>query len=515
MVRTILAAVALLALPGAARAEWHEASTERFVVYSDDSPERLRQFATNLERLDKAMRLHLTRPDTPVGKANRITVYVLDDVADVRRLAGSADVAGFYTPRAGGTAAFVPRRAGTEEGDLSALEILLHEYAHHFLFSGWPNAAYPRWFAEGFAEFYATAKFERDGSVTLGYPPQYRAHGIMTGDSLPIDKLLTADTRKLTGEQTDLLYGRGWLMTHYFLLGSERQRELGAYIDAINKGKPSLEAAQAFGDLKVLDRELQRYRKGKLAAVQARAAALKVGEVAVRRLGAGEAATMEVRIRSKRGVDAKTAPAVYAAAKRACAPYPDDPAAQVVLAEAAYDAEDYAAAEAAADRAIAADPKAIDAHVYKAMARMAVALKADDTSKETWSAIRRSIVAANRIDPEDPEPLILFFRSFVEAGQEPSKSARAGFYYAAALAPHDRALRLNVAQAYIADGDPAEARAMLLALAYDAHNPGLAGAANALIARIDKGEIHAKGDAPAEPSDTRSTESELRRPRRH
>ncbi len=67
--------------------------------------------------------------------------------------------------------------------------------------------------------------------------------------------------------------------------------------------------------------------------------------VAVRVLRPGEAARFE-RCASapKRGCNDKTAPPVYADAQKVAAHFPDDPAVQRGLAEAAYDAKDYAAA---------------------------------------------------------------------------------------------------------------------------------------------------------------------------
>jgi len=501
MIRKLFALLLFLALPGIAHAaDWYEASTEHFVVYSQDRPERLQQFATNLERFDQALRRFRQVPDVAPGKANRVTVYVMDSIAAVQRLSRDKNLAGYYTPRAGGSVAFVPRSTGAgDRSEFSPMVVLLHEYTHHFMFSTYPNGAYPAWFAEGYAEFHATAVFEQDGSVDFGSPPQYRGDGLLNGNGLPIEKLLVADTLKLTDEQREALYGRGWLLTHYLFSGA-RKGQLAAYITAVNQGKPALEAAQVFGDLRVLDRELEHYKLGKFQARRVPAASIPVGPITLRKLGPGEAATMDVRIRSKNGVDEKTAPGVYEAAKKACAPFPGDPAAQLVLAEAAYDAGDYVVSEAAADRALAADAKAIDGYVYKAMSQMAVAAKAGDVRPETWRAIRKTIVAGNRLDPDDPEPLILFFRSYVDIGETPSKSAREGLYYAAMLAPEDRALRLNTAQVYLHDGNPEMARQMLLPLAYDPHNAGLAAAAARLIAEIDRHAATAKPkEAPATP----------------
>jgi tetratricopeptide (TPR) repeat protein len=214
---------------------------------------------------------------------------------------------------------------------------------------------------------------------------------------------------------------------------------------------------------------------------------LKAGEVTLRKLSPAESATMDIRIESQAGVDPKEAPRVYARAKAACAPYPNDPAAQLVLAEAAFDAEDYAGAEAAADRAIAADPNTVDALLYKARAKMAVAVKAGDRTPATWRAIRVIIAAANKIDTENPQVLRLFFESYTEAGIAPPKAAREGLYYAFILAPQDRGLRFIAAETHLRDGELAPARTLLLTFVRDTHSGGTAKLAAQMVAEIDAG----------------------------
>lgn len=496
MLYRFLALLLLLAMPGVAHAEWHEASSAHFVVYSDDRPERLKEFATDLERFDKALRVLRGLRDDPVGDANRVVVYVVPRIADVKRLVEAGDVAGFYQPRAGGSIAVVPRRSGSGgEMDLTPQAILLHEYTHHIMLSQWPDAAYPSWFVEGYAEFHATARFRKDGSVAFGEPPQYRGYGLLTGNALPIQKLLISESLKLKDEERDALYGRGWLLTHYLTFGNRRPGQLNAYLTAINRGQGALEAATSvFGDLRTLDREIERYKGGSFEVRLVPAERIAVGEVRIRKLTPGEAATMDVRIVSKSGVDEKTAPGVYALAKKAAAPYPNDPGAQIVLAEAAYDAQDYAGAEAAADRALAADPKAVDALLYKARAKMAAAAKAGDTSKATMRAVQRLLAQANAIDSENPEPLILFYHSFFEFGERPTRNAIDAFYTTFALAPQDKGLRMSIASAYLNDGNFAMAKALLRPLAYDPHNRGLAEAAAKLIADIDSGKLGPGGN---------------------
>ncbi|MCX8475063.1 MAG: hypothetical protein MT490_04615 [Sphingomonas sp.] len=489
MFRKLLPLLFML-LPGVARADWYGASTQHFTVYADQRPERLREYAANLERFDKAVRTLGGWRDEPVAAPNRVTVYVVASQEAVSKLAGDRYVAGFYVSRAGGALAVVPRRSGSgSETDLGAQAILLHEYAHHLMWSISPHAIYPAWFVEGFAELYATAEFKEGGAVAIGMPPQYRAGILMSGNNLPIDKMLRADTLKLTPEQRHALYGRGWLLTHYFMIARQRAGQLAAYLDALNAGKPSLEAAQAFGDLRKLDGELERYKRGKIAAYLVSPVEAGEVEVALRKLTDGEAATMNVRIRSKKGVNAKTAPDVYADARRAAAAFPNDAGAQIVLAEAAYDVRDFAAAEAAADRAIAANPKAVDAWLYKAMARMAIAHKAKDGSKETLVGIRKIIAAGNKLEPDDPKLLILYYRSFVDFGMPPSENAKQGLARAFDLAPQDDRLRFNAARMFLKEGNKTEARAMLAPLAYSPHGKGLAKRAADLLAILDKGDV--------------------------
>ncbi len=494
MIRTLLAVV-LLAFPILARADWHEAVTPHFIVYADQRPERLTAFATELERFDAAVRLIAGRPDQPVARPNRLTVYVVDDTGDVAKLSGDRSAAGFYIPRGGGSLAIVPQ---SSRSALSPRAVLLHEYAHHLMWSVSPNTVYPAWYIEGFAEAMATATFGKDGSVAFGNPPQHRAYGLMAGNWLRADKLLVAETLKLSDDQREGLYGRGWLLTHYLLFGGKRPGQLTAYLTAINAGKPLAEADEVFGDLKLLDKELERYKMGRFAGYRVAAKALPAAKVTLRKLTPGEAATMDVRIRSKVGVNRTTAPGVYDTARRVATGHEQDAGAQLVLAEAAYDTRDLSAAEAAADRAIAADPARTDGYLYKAMAQMATARQAKDKRPELWTSIRRTIAAGNRREPDDPKLLTLYYRSFVDPGFPPTDLAKRGLLTAFTLAPQDQLLRINTAALYLREGNAAMARELLTPLVYSPHGGGLAKRAAAMVARIDAGDTAAAAETGAD-----------------
>lgn len=479
----------LLCLSAPASAGWYEASSDHFVVYSEERPEELKAFAERLERYDKAMRFMRGLPDADLGPANRLTVYVVSNQSEVRKLYGTryGGVAGFYIPRASGSVAVIPRNLGGRgKYDLDADTVLLHEYAHHFLFQNYAMA-FPAWFTEGFAEFHSATRFEDDGAVLVGTPASHRAYGLIYLRPLPMERMLTLGGRGMSAEETETLYTRGWLLTHYLTFEPKRKGQLAAYLAALNSGKKGADAARAaFGDLNKLGGELEAYlKRRRMSHIRIAPSALQTRAVAVRPLSVAENAVMEVRMRSDRGVDDAKAKALLPVARQAAAPYPNDPAVQVVLAEAEYDAGNYKEALAAADRALSADPKSVDALIYKGRALMAAAEKSKAADEAAWKEARRWLVAANRADPNDPEPLILFYASFGAAGKAPTANAVTGLNRAYELAPHDRTLRLMAARQFLADGKGEEARRAMAPVAYDPHSGAMGTAAAAILAKLD------------------------------
>jgi hypothetical protein len=67
-----------------AAAAWHKASTKHFIIYADQKPDRLRDFAAKLERFDQAVRFARRMEDPPIGDGNRLTVYVVRNIQTVQ-----------------------------------------------------------------------------------------------------------------------------------------------------------------------------------------------------------------------------------------------------------------------------------------------------------------------------------------------------------------------------------------------------------------------------------------------
>jgi tetratricopeptide (TPR) repeat protein len=452
-----------------ARAAWVEAKSEHFIIFADLDPAELKAYGERLERFDQAVRTVRRMADPPLTDAARLTIYALKSESAIGKLFGDAGVAGFYTARVSGAAAFVPRRAGSTHTklDLDAETIFFHEYAHHLQLQD-SNLALPGWVREGFAEFFSTARIEKDGSVLIGSPPLHRAWGLNLSDGLPIEQVLGETYGNLTDLGQDQFYGRSWLLVHYLTFERSRRGQLEKYLGAIQNGATATDAAKAaFGDFRTLHQELSRYLRGSLNGVRVDAGTAASGQLNIRKLSPGEAALMDVKVRSKRGVTSKMAPLVAQDARKAAAPYPQDPFVQSTLAEAEYDAQQYSAAEAAADRALAVDPNNVHALIYKGRAQMAMA--AANPASADWKTIRSWFARANKLDTENAEPLALYYLSYVQAGLTPTKNATAGLLYAVTLVPQDESARLLAVHQLLAEGRLAEAKSFFTPLAFDPH----------------------------------------------
>lgn len=477
----LLAAIVLVNPP--ALAAWHKAESERFVIYSDSRAEDVKSFGEMLERYHAAMTLETGRTVPKPSPSNRVTIYMVGSLANLREIYGdkSSAVAGFYIPRANGSVAFSPNIKIKSGGTDSSLTVLLHEYAHHFLISS-ARHAMPRWLSEGSAEYFASAKFHADGSVDIGLPNNERAYEISQAAEVTLIELLDYEQyRKNRGQRYDAFYGRSWLLYHYLRFEPTRQGQLSSYWQAVAGGMDSLDAAkQIFGDLDKLSKELSNYGKRRsMPGMRFAASKISIGNVSVTKLSKGHAAIMDVLIRSKRGVNDEKTAGIVAEARAIAVKFPSDPAVLEALAEAEFDAGNDDAAIAAADRAIAADKGSLNAYVQKGYALFRKA--ADAENKDVaYNAAMKPFLALNAIEADHTQPLIYLYRSYTRRGIAPPDNAKAALERATQLAPFDKRLAIEVAAMFAGDGDPVLAAYLLGPVAADPHGGRQARVAQAM-----------------------------------
>lgn len=464
------AAFVALALCSAspALASWQEARSRHFIIYSEESAADLRDYATKLERFDQAVRISRNMADPPLTDSGRLTIFALKNSWEVSGLPLGGGTFGLYLNRPSGSYAFVIRTKSHAVGEYDSDIVFFHEYAHHLMLSA-TSVYYPLWLVEGFAEFLSTADVADDGTVTIGAAANHRSAGVFApNDYLPLSSMVADNNRALSGWQEELLYSRAWLLTHFLTFEPSRKGQLEAYIQGIRSGlDPAESARKAFGDLRRLDLDLNSYARAKtLSATVVHTDSAKIGPIEVSEVSPSEAAVLPVRMKLLAVSDA-TAGKVAAEARKVAGKYPHDPAVEATLAQAEYLDRDYASAIAAADASLKADPQNVRAMIVKG--RSLTRMEKAHPTGTAWDDIRSWYIRANHVDPENPEPLALYYQSFRDSGATPTDGAVKGLLYALVLEPHNDSLRLMAVRQLVVDNRLAEAKTALIPLASNPH----------------------------------------------
>lgn len=452
MIRWLLLLLVLVTGSGA-RAEWYEASSPNFLVYSQGSGAEAREFAAKLERFNYVLRTYhgVRSPPAP----NRLRVFLLSGLDAVGRMIEREGVGGYYVDDARGLLMVGTRRGfargndirtSGQEAQFEPESILLHEYAHHFMRQYFP-ATYPTWYQEGFAEFWGATRFLPNNVVEVGRPANMRYGSLVENRWLPVGQLLSAQSYADVPE-VDLLYAEGWLLVRYAFENAERRGQLQRYLTLINGGRRyAAAAAEAFGDLARLNSELVTYAgRQRINVLQLPFRDLPTGEIVDRALRPAEQALIEYEIRLAQGSVSRREIAGFAGEVRSIAArFPDDPMALGLLTEVEYLAGNAAAAGAAAERWAAIAPNDGRALMYQGLLRVAALRAAQSTDDAAWDAARRLFVRANQLTPNNPLILEGYYESYAARNVLPPEPAQNALYTAMELAPGDSELRYRVA----------------------------------------------------------------------
>ena len=385
--------------------------------------------------------------------------------------------------------------------------MLFHEYAHHYMLQYTP-AAYPSWYVEGFAEIASTASFERKGAITFGKAASHRQYELDGGTSYPVIKMLDGTYLKDREKGRGWSYGDAWALSHYLTFSDKRRGQFRTYLIGINSGKKMAEAAQAFGDLGELQREVGSYLAGR--SFPYRAVPIPetaAGPVKLRELGLAEAALIDMTVEferrttlpeqgkdeadpsfEKRLAKAKQDRSDWIAKAEALANrYANEPAAWLFLADLRCGLEEYEACDTAAERALALSPDNGRGMVRKAEAMMGLAAGlAYDKRKERVLAAQALLRKVNAADPDDPLMNYLFYQSFGKMGMSADAEGLDALLTTVRLIPQMYGPRLVLAQEFMQRGRLRDARIILRPLAYSPHENAASLRARALLDQVEE-----------------------------
>jgi len=504
--RRLFAAVVALAMLAAGRpacAAWHKAETDLFVVYGDVREDTLRDYALKLSYFDRVLRMYAPPPkDAP--QLSKLDIYVLRDINDLRRiLPHVSGYAGFYhaSPRAV-FAALIPAPEGVTSKD----EVLFHEYAHHYMLGNFP-AAYPAWFVEGWADFFATTKFTATG-YQIGAYDESRVAELFDDDWLPLPELLS----KHPGETKNVaqFYSQAWLLTHYMYDDPQRAEQFNRATKAIAAGADPVKAIEQASGLTTvqLTGRLHGYRQIHIASFAGRPPGpepkVSMNEVPD---SAGDFLLDRLRI----GVaDAKKPDAGYLRELRARAKkVPGSEFAQLTLASAEYLYGDPTAADAIVRPYLAARPDDRDALATAGIGKTMAGERFAERRAELFHEARPYLIGAYAADKDDYRVLFAYATSRAIEPDYPNDNDIKALLEARAIAPSVQEISLAAGAALMKRGQADQAKPILAAVANNPHANRLARAAKAVMegktldeALADKpkaAKAAAAGGAPAKP----------------
>ncbi|MDB5691431.1 MAG: hypothetical protein JWO81_494 [Alphaproteobacteria bacterium] len=483
--------------PAAAHAEWREAETAHFQIYSDGGAGQLVEYAQRLEGLDEVLRRATRTPaDLPPTK---VRVILFDTVEQVRRAyhGHDRDIAGFYMVNMQGPIAISTRGKDSDNESWGPDVTLFHEYAHHFMLEYFP-ATYPAWYVEGFAEIAATATLTSGSRMLYGKAADHRGWSLTSMRWVPIPRLLDA-TYASFPEDADF-YGESWLLAHYLMFSPKRPGQLGKYLTELGAGVTNDKAAaDAFGDLDQLNHEARSYLDAASFTMHAVPVALPAKEaIRMRVLPPGEADLIPETAAFDENLGKEPMAAYLTELNAKAARYPSDPYALGLLADAEYAAKDFTAATATVDRLLAVAPDSVSGRVRKGMLLLRQAEDLDGAARHAKVAeARRLIVAANKSASEDPRPLVAYYRSFLAAGERPPQPAVEGLMQAVSTVPQDPGPRMMLVSELVNDGKLADAIYYLGPVAYDPHGGRGPNSALQLINELKQRLASASGNKPA------------------
>jgi tetratricopeptide (TPR) repeat protein len=227
-----LLAMAAVCAPAQLVKDWHAVETPHFEVVSRYDPAKVEALLGDLEWARGVFETHFglkSRLD------RKVLILVPDSPFDYEQLSPAKQAAGCYLA--------APWRDMIVLRELfEARRALLHEYTHLVLRH--QGGRWPLWFHEGTAEYYASMRRNKDGSVEAGVAEPRRFDMLKRGSWIPIDYLTsTASIDELTsGDATARFYAQAWVLVDMLHHSPAYRRQFPRFQNLLAEGMKTREA---------------------------------------------------------------------------------------------------------------------------------------------------------------------------------------------------------------------------------------------------------------------------------
>ena len=499
--------LAMIAVP--AHAEWLKGESPHFVVYGNVGEGDMRNYVRKVERFDALLRIWF--PVQTDIEPSKLSIYLADGRSDMRKIWPDipANVGGFYTPGEARTFAVTGGR-GTEND-----ATLFHEYGHHFMHQ-YLTAAYPGWFVEGFAEYFATADLT-PGHMRVGLPSQGRMYSLNEGFNswLPMATVLRSRSSEI-GSRGHLYYAQAWALTNYFMSTPERRAALGRYLGAVmNGGDPIASLQPATGRTPdQLQNDVASYLSAGVKYLS-QDHEFTPAPVDITPLSPSARDLVWLDLRLARFVPENLRAGNLAEAERAATRYPGDAMAARVLAQAHLDLQQDAQAVDVLTTAISAGLDDSETLRMQAVALMDLGDSVEevdpDRKSQLYGKARAALARAYQADATDYRIYLALSRSREDSPGFPTENDLDTLRLGSALAPQVPGLTVRTARALMARDRYAEAIRYLTPVANNPHGGEGLAPIRALLAeaRLKAGLATVEDDGPpveAEPASEPATE---------
>jgi hypothetical protein len=488
----VLVVLAFAAFAQPASAAWYKAETDRFVVYGEGKEAAVRDYAVRLQTFDAVLRMmHPSTRDRVT--ATKVQVFIVRSRADLQQVRPGIPrgMIGLYIPTHEGV--FALGLGGDVK--LGEDDVMFHEYAHHFMRENFP-VAYPAWFTEGFAEYFATAEIKPDGVVVGGYSPA-RAFSIFHQDWVPMADLLSKDSRDIRPEMRNAYYSQAWLLTHYMRSTPERAARLNKAISDIAGGAdPAKAMLEATGMTPLeLTYALKGYNKLPRIQVKLPGAA---PTVTLSRLPASADDLLLDNLRLILSPVGRADPDLLGDVRRQASKYPGDELAELTLARAEFLLGDVPAGEAIVKRRLDAKADDYETLLLAGTGQILAGLRDGAQRQARFRAARPHLAKAFALNKRDFRPLYAYAFSRSIEPTFPTDNDLNVLVEARNLAPSVGENSLRLGLALLRKGDVVRAKAVLEPVVNNPHGGRLAAQAKALIQGATPAQAEAAGEA-AEP----------------